>query len=322
MIRAARALACSALLIAAATPALADDPFQSGRPTAVATPLASIPGWAASGIAAVARAQSALNDAISAHLRHLSQTHSLRDLAAILALSFVFGVFHAVGPGHGKTVVASYLMARRERLASGILVGSLISLVQGLSAIAIVGMLALVLQLGQLTVLDHTTPVEIVSYALIAAIGVYMLYQAATGRGHDHWHGAGAGHDHAGGHAGPHDHRHDHAFDRSAQRRGMVRLAFAAGLVPCASAVIVMLFALANHVFVIGVEAALAMSLGMAITVSAVGLASIFARRVLQRAVAGSARGSVALERGLNVGGSLVLVIFASVLMIGAWSRL
>jgi ABC-type nickel/cobalt efflux system permease component RcnA len=259
-------------------------------------------------IAAVARAQSGLNDSISVRIRTLNETHSARDLATVLLLSFIYGVFHAAGPGHGKMVVASYLMARRERLLSGIVVGSIISLVQGISAIAIVGALALVLRLGQLQVLDRTTLVEVVSYALIALIGLRMLYQAVTGNGHDHHH-HGDGHDH----------------QANSARRGpgnMVTLAVAAGLVPCASAIIVMLFALANHAFVIGIEAALAMSLGMAITVSTIGLASIFARQLMERLFAASSRGGVALERGLHFGGSFLLVVFASVLLLGAWSRL
>jgi ABC-type nickel/cobalt efflux system permease component RcnA len=102
----------------------------------------------------------------------------------------------------------------------------------------------------------------------------------------------------------------------------MLALAFAAGLTPCASAIIVMLFALANHAFVIGIESAMAMSVGMAMTVSAIGIASIFARQLLQRAVAGSSRGSLVLERGLNLGGSLLLVVCAGLLFLGACSRL
>ena len=104
----------------------------------------------------------------------------------------------------------------------------------------------------------------------------------------------------------------------------MIGLGFAAGLVPCASAIIVMLFALAQHAFVIGVEAALAMSLGMAVTVSAIGLASVFARRLLERAVAGSGNGhgTIVLERGLQFGGALTLIVFASLFCLGAWARL
>jgi ABC-type nickel/cobalt efflux system permease component RcnA len=308
------------LLFAGTAGAGAQNPFQSGRPSPPSAAAIAVPSWLGAGIAGLARTQAELNDAIAARIRHLEETGSLRELAVVLALAFAFGVFHAVGPGHGKMVVSSYLIARRERFIGGILLGCLISLVQGVSAIAIVGALAMVLRLGRLQVLDETTLVEVVSYALIALIGLWMLYQAASGRGHHH-HRHGDGHDHADDAAS----RHGHAAGViGAGRRQMISLGLAAGLVPCASAIIVMLFALAQHAFAIGVEAALAMSLGMAVTVSAIGLASVFARRLLERAVAGntSGRGTVVLERGLQFGGALTLIVFASLFCLGAWARL
>jgi ABC-type nickel/cobalt efflux system permease component RcnA len=309
-----------ALLLAGATSAATQNPFQSGRPSPPSAAAIAVPSWLGTGIAVLARTQAELNDAIASRIRHLEETGSLRELAVVLALAFAFGVFHAVGPGHGKMVVSSYLMARRERFLGGILLGSLISLVQGVSAIAIVGALAMVLSFGRLQVLDETTLIEVVSYALIVLIGLWMLYQAASGRGHHH-HGHGDRHDHAA----EADRHHAHAPKRTgAGRRQMIGIGLAAGLVPCASAIIVMLFALAQHAFAIGVEAALAMSLGMAVTVSAIGLASVFARRLLERAVAGSGSGSgaVVLERGLQFGGALTLIVFASLFCLGAWARL
>ena len=305
-----RTLILLAALLLAATGGHAADPFQSGRPSPSSAAV-SLPAWMAAPIAAAARIQRDLNEAISSRIREVNESHSKRDLAIILLLSFVYGVFHAVGPGHGKMVVASYLMARRERLADGIIVGSMISLVQGLSAIVMVGALGLVLQLGQLELFGQTTLVEAVSYALIALIGLRMLYQAIVGKSDDH--------------------HHSHAplpAEAEASRRpghrhaSMFGLAFAAGLVPCASAIIVMLFALANHALAIGVEAAIAMSLGMAITVSLIGVASVAARQLMVRIAAGHSHGGVALDRGLHVGGSLLLVAFASLLFLGALSRL
>jgi nickel/cobalt exporter len=301
------------LLVALALSAMtaqATDPFQSGKPSS-STVAISLPAWMAGPIAAVAKIQRDLNETISSKIREVKETHSRRELAVILLLAFAYGVFHALGPGHGKMVVASYLMARRERIVDGIIVGSLISVVQGLSAIMMVGVLALVLQLGQLELFGQTTLVEAVSYALIALIGLRMFHQAVTGK--------------------PHDHNHSHAempiepetpLRPVSRHAGKFRLAFAAGLVPCGSAIIVMLFALANHALAIGVEAAIAMSLGMAITVSLIGVASVVARKLLVRIVAGHTHGSVALDRGLNVGGSMVLVAFATLLFLGALSRL
>jgi nickel/cobalt exporter len=306
-----RRLVLLAALILPMMAAQAADPFQSGRPSS-STVAISLPAWMAGPIGAVAKLQRDLNEAISSRIREVNETHSRRSLAIILLLSFAFGIFHAVGPGHGKMVVASYLMARRERLVDGIIVGTMISLVQGLSAIAMVGVLALVLQLGQLELFGKTTLVEAVSYALIALIGLRMLHQAITGKSHDHHHS----HEAAPGAL-------DTSLLQSRHRyASMFGLALAAGLVPCASAIIVMLFALANHALLIGVEAAIAMSLGMAITVSLIGVASVVARQLMVRIVTGHSHGSVALDRGLNVGASLLLVAFASLLFLGAVSRL
>ena len=305
--RLVRALLLLAALLVPAVALHAADPFQSGRP-ASSPAVVSLPSWMAGPVGAAAAIQRDLNEAISSRIRAVNDSHSRKDLAIILLLSFVYGVFHAVGPGHGKMVVASYLMARRERLADGIIVGSVISLVQGLSAIVMVGALAVVLQFGQLELFGRTTLVEAVSYALIALIGLRMLYQAVTANADDHHHAHAPVERQTAGPGGRH--------------ASMFGLAFAAGLVPCASAIIVMLFALANHAFAIGVEAALAMSLGMAITVSLIGVASVVARQLMVRLVARHSHGSVALDRGLHVGGSLLLVSFASLLFLGALSRL
>jgi nickel/cobalt exporter len=298
-------------LVLSAMTAQATDPFQSGKPSSSAVAI-SLPAWMAGPIGAAAKIQRDLNETISSKIREVKETHSRRELAVILLLAFAYGVFHALGPGHGKMVAASYLMARRERIVDGIIVGSMISVVQGLSAIMMVGALALVLRLGQLEVFGQMTLVEAVSYALIALIGLRMFHQAVTGK--------------------PHDHRHSHAEMPTAPETmplrpvgghaGKFRLAFAAGLVPCGSAIIVMLFALANHALAIGVEAAIAMSLGMAITVSLIGVSSVVARQLLVRIVAGHVHGSVALDRGLHLGSSLLLVAFATLFFLGALSRL
>ncbi len=227
-------------------------------------------------------------------------------LAGILLLSFAWGVLHAVGPGHGKMVVASYFVARRERWVKGVLFGSLISLVQGVSAIAIVGVLSFVLRLAQMEVLGEAAIAQMASYGLICLLGLWMLYQAILGHGHHHAHGHGA---------------HDHSGAIRSRDAGPA-LMLAAGLTPCASAIIVLLFALANSVFMVGVGAALAMSAGMAITVSGIAVLSVFGRQLAERMFGGSARWAVRFERLLAIAGPLLLIVFSSILFLGAWAQL
>jgi len=151
--------------------------------------------------------------------------------------------------------------------------------------------------------------VECVSYGIVALIGLVLFWRAATGRDHTHFgavHGAG------------HGHRHEHAGVRHRSRRFLIA---ATGVAPCASAIIIMLFALANDAMGVGVAAVLALSLGMAVTVSAVGVLSIVARRLLMRLSRGPGLSLERVERVLRLVGSAAIVGFAGLLMIGALAR-
>jgi ABC-type nickel/cobalt efflux system permease component RcnA len=157
----------------------------------------------------------------------------------LLAISFAYGIFHAAGPGHGKAVISSYLVANEETARRGIVLSFVSALMQSLVAVLIVGIGAWLLNVTAKTMCSAERVVEIASYALIAAFGVRLVW--SKGRGffgalrpslagsapqlspalahaavhhHDHDH---HGHDHGHAHvahaeAVVHDHvHHDHA---------------------------------------------------------------------------------------------------------------
>ena len=284
-------------LLFSVAPAHATDPLtgRGAAPAETAAPFA--PGL----VVRLAQAQRRLNDAISAAFREVRDNGSPTAIAVILGLAFLYGVLHAIGPGHGKAVVASYFVGTRARWTSGIAMGSLISLIQGVTAIVLVGLLAVILQWRQFDVLNRATLVEFVSYGLIALLGLVMLWRGITGQGcaHDH----GVEHDHAASH----DHDHDHPPSRGGTAlRG--RLVIAAGLTPCASAIIILLFALANQALLVGVVAVAALSLGMAITVSAIGVASVLGRQAIVGTLDRIGLQSHRLEQGLSILGAVVIV--------------
>ena len=257
--------------------------------------------------------QREMNDEISAAFHDVEENGSQRAIMLILALSFLYGVLHAIGPGHGKSVVASYFVANQARWASGIVMGGLISLIQGASAIVLVGLLAIVLRWRQFDVLSHATLVEFVSYGLIAALGLAMLYRALTGASHHH----GIGHEHGS------DHEHDnHAASHSHEPTLDRRLILATGLTPCVSAIIILLFALANEALGLGVAAVVALSIGMALTVSAIGVATVLGRQAMIHVVDRIGVQTHRLEQGLAVIGAVVIVAASSLEMVGAWYRL
>jgi nickel/cobalt exporter len=98
-------------------------------------------------------------------------------------------------------------------------------------------------------------------------------------------------------------------------------LTAAAGVAPCASAIIIMLFALANDAMTVGVAAVLSLSLGMGLTVSIIGVLSIVGRRFLMR-LTGTGFRAERIERALAVAGSLAVMGFSGLLMLGAWDQL
>jgi len=160
----------------------------------------------------------------------------------LLFISFAYGIFHAAGPGHGKAVIASYLVANRETARRGIALSFASALMQSLVAILIVGISAWVLNATAKTMCKAEGVIEIASYALIALFGLRLVWvkggafiralQAAqpvpaiAGVPHDHHHDHhhlrdahdhhhhdhGHGHHHGHSHA-HHHHGHDHVHD-------------------------------------------------------------------------------------------------------------
>ncbi|MBN9024870.1 MAG: nickel/cobalt transporter [Rhizobiales bacterium] len=181
-------------IAASAMPTLA---FAAPSPFGIATPDGGgVVGWAgplAPFFVWIARQQSIFYRDLTDALANLTQ--SGHAAAILIGLSFAYGVFHAVGPGHGKAVIASYLLATGDRLKRGIVISFASALVQALTAILVVSVGTLVLNVTAMTMTRATDALEIASYALIALCGVWLLWMKISGRGHDHSGGADMAHD-------------------------------------------------------------------------------------------------------------------------------
>lgn len=155
---------------------------------------------------------------------------------ALIGLSFAYGVFHALGPGHGKAVISSYVLANRQTARNGALLALASSLIQALVAIVMVAVLALVFNATAATMNEATRWLELASYALVTLLGLWLVWvkavrplrrragaradahvAAAHGHAktpvdaHGHAHGHGHVHDHEPAHAHARAHAHAHA---------------------------------------------------------------------------------------------------------------
>lgn len=97
------------------------------------------------------------------------------SLVTLVGLSFAYGVFHAAGPGHGKAVISSYLLANEIELRRGILVSFVSAFLQAIVAITVVGVTYLALRGTSISMTDATRTLEIASYAMIVAFGIWLL---------------------------------------------------------------------------------------------------------------------------------------------------
>ena len=243
-------------------------------------------------------------------------------------LSFLYGIFHAAGPGHGKAVISSYLLADGSTIPRGIARSAAAALAQAVTAIALVGIAAIVLGATAKTMGDTVRVLELGAYALIVAFGLVLswrkghaLVEALAARRHGHHHAHDHGHHHHG-HDGGHEHDHIHGPEPAELKgRGWLKRGLAAviaiGLRPCSGAIIVLVFALSQGIFAVGVVATLAMAAGTAITVAAIAMLAVLARALAQRLAARPTGPGILLLGGLEFAAAMAVVAVGVLLITG-----
>jgi nickel/cobalt exporter len=331
------ALTCAALVAvafvtdAALHPLLAQNPFGAPR-TAPDAQVGGIVGW-------LLAKQSEFYREMSSTIRAAKSDGSA--VWTLLAISFAYGIFHAAGPGHGKAVISSYLVANEETARRGIALSFASALMQALVAVAIVGISAWLLNATAKTMCGAERAIEIASYALIAAFGARLVWTKGGGffralqarravpamaAAHHHHHDHGHHHHH-------HDHHHDdHVHDEhcghshgptpdqlagpGGWRRGFGAI-FAVGIRPCSGAILVLVFALAQGLFWAGVAATFVMGLGTAITVATIAVIAVSAKDLARRLSAGRDGGGALLMRAVEFGAAGLVLLLGVGLLAG-----
>jgi nickel/cobalt transporter (NicO) family protein len=250
--------------------------------------------------------QRRIQQSLSTSLRDIKSGSGSLALWTLLAVCFGYGVVHTLGPGHGKAVVVAYFLDSKRPRAwiEGVFAGSWIAFTHTLAALLLAGGLKTFAVVGLFGALREVRNVEIVSYTLILLVGFWRLWAGISGHLHEHAHGDG-------------DHHHDHHHQHPAQRTlaGWLLLT-AAGIAPCAGALVVILLSLALGVLWAGVVGVIAIALGMAITLAAVGMASMVAHRL----IIGDGR-SREIGRFTAIAASLIVIVTAGTLLLGALER-
>jgi nickel/cobalt exporter len=318
---------------------MAQNPFGGSRPAAEPQ-VGGIIGW-------ILAKQSEFYREMSATIRAAKSDGSA--VWTLLGISFAYGIFHAAGPGHGKAVISSYLVANEETARRGIALSFASALLQALVAVALVAVLAWLLSSTAKTMCSAEKAIEIASYGLIAAFGARLVWTKGGGfmralqanpapamaaaHHHDHGHDHDHHHDHHDHHHG-HDHSHDHGHvhdehcghshgptpDQLAGPGGWQRglgAIFAVGMRPCSGAILVLVFSLAQGLFWAGIAATFVMGLGTAITVATIAVVAVSAKGLARRLSAGSEGSGTLIMRGIEFGAAGLVLLFGLGLLFG-----
>jgi nickel/cobalt transporter (NicO) family protein len=193
-----------------------------------------------------------------------------------LGVAMFWGAAHALTPGHGKAIVAGYLVGSRGRPRHALALGVIVTVTHTLGVFAL-GLVTLLL--SRFILPERLYPwLTLVSGLLVVGVGAAVLRKRLLHR-REHAHGRER-HDHGDhGHRRPHDYDHEHGLEP----RGLLGVGIAAGLLPCPSALVVLLSAIALHRVGFGLALILAFSVGLAVTISSIGLVAVLARRAFAR---------------------------------------
>lgn len=294
--------------------------------------------------------QQAFYGQMSGTLRRMKTDDAPLAAWTLMLLSFGYGVFHAAGPGHGKAVISAWLLATESQLRRGVLIAFMSAIIQALTAITVVSVLFLVVASAGAAARDVAVVLESASYALIALLGLYLVFTALrallpapsampalagghaaqplrleglesfqpfvapaapTAAGQVHVHGPDCGCGHA-------------HLPGAAEVSGEVStakalsLAFAVGIRPCTGALLVLVFANGLGLYWAGVASTFAMAAGTFITVSAIAAGAVYARHLAARLASRDGRWLAWLSVALRFGGGAAIALLGTILFLGS----
>jgi ABC-type nickel/cobalt efflux system permease component RcnA len=242
-----------------------------------------------------------VNREINRRLVAIRDGRGLGVVLAGLVIAFLYGVFHALGPGHGKAVIMGYFLGRGGGLTRGAAMAGWIALSHVAGAVVVVGLVHVLLAEVYVAPVEEMLWLRLASYGAILLIGLVMLAGALSKKrpggvcNHEHHHSAS-------------EHGHGHA--RAEQRL----LAVAAGFLPCSGAVLILVFALTNGILLTGLLMTLAIALGMGLTLAALGTAGL----LVHRRVVGRFADAVQQPVLLNLLGPILIFAIGALLFAGA----
>lgn len=251
----------------------------------------------------------------------------------LTGLSFAYGILHAAGPGHGKAVISSYMLANEVAARRGIMLSFASAFLQGLTAVLVMGAIILFLRGTGIKSGNLSGTLTVTSYFLVMLLGIYLLWTKIFKKKHAHAHEHAHHHDHHSHnhtHSDPHHKHtddcgcgHSHAADpkmlegKDFSLKEAWSAVLAVGLRPCTGAIVVLSFAFLNSLYLAGVTAVMAMSIGTGITVAIIAIIAVTAKNTAVR-IAGAQDRLGTIHRVIEISGAALVFLLGFLLFTAA----
>ena len=272
-----------------------ENPFFASRVPGSPAPSVSMP---APRLQALVDAQRRIREILTEMMEQSSS--GAAGIPALLVFAFVYGLLHALGPGHRKMALAAYFLARPARPRQGVTAGASVALLHAAAAVAVIyGLYYLFKGTVTATFSSVNSILELASYAAISLLGVFLLVVAV------------------GGCVKAYKAANQAEIDRSKSTgvRPLAAIILSSGVVPCPGTALILIFCLSQDLPGVGVMAALAMSLGMAVVTVSVSLAAIFGKRGLLSVLHRGSRLGGMLHHGLEIAGAFLIAGFGLLML-------
>jgi ABC-type nickel/cobalt efflux system permease component RcnA len=198
-----------------------------------------------------------LNSYISTHIRAIDDEGSIMMSLMVLGIAFIYGLIHAAGPGHGKAIVGFYFSGKKEQnrakrnYLEAFEMGYMIAIVHTISAlITTFGLYFIIKKMFYKNFHETYAQIMHISAMMIMIVGAFIIYEA-------------------------YKNRKNHEKNISQNSKSKYAIAFSAGIVPCPGVMTIVLFSVMQKKFILGILSAIAMSIGMGLTISVVGILGI-----------------------------------------------
>lgn len=242
------------------------------------------------------------------------------------AASFAYGVLHAAGPGHGKAVLSSYMVANEASLRRGLALSLLAALLQGAAAIALVAAAALLFRATATDMRRAGGVIETLGYLCVSALGARLVYLKGKSfftearRRRSRFFCEALEHESAAHGPGC---AHALVFEQAAKAdalswRSAAGVVLAAGLRPCSGAILILVLTLSHGLLAAGVAAVTLMSLGAAITTGLLAAAAVYAKAATRRLAARRSPNASLLMRGVELLAAALVLCLGLALLAGS----